>query len=290
MDWLFLSLSAAFFSATADAVTKKNFSCLSAYEMGTVRYGYTLPWLAISFLFIPVPALDRHYFLSLACGLPLELLAVLCYMEAIKRSPLSLTLPFLAFTPLFLILTGWIVLGETITWSGALGIFLITLGSYCLNLSRTRDSLLGPVRAVVKEPGSMLMMLVALLYSVTSVIGKAGVLHSSPWFFGTTYNIGLSLLMLLTFRFTPGARTGHLVSKPMAGLLLGGVYAAMIFSHFLAISLVQAAYMISIKRMSLLFGVLYGAFLFREQKITERFTGAVIMAVGVLIIGFSGRA
>lgn len=288
MEWLFLSLSAAFFSATADALTKRNFSGLSAYEMGTVRYAYTLPWLVVSFLFVPVPSLDRYFFISLACGLPLELLAVLCYMQAIKRSPLSLTLPFLAFTPLFLILTGWLILGETITWSGALGIFLITLGSYCLNLSRTKDSLLGPIKAVLKEPGSMLMLLVAFLYSITSVIGKAGVLHSNPWFFGTTYNALLSLLMLSTFRFTPGARSGHLVAKPAAGLLLGVVYAAMIFSHFWAISLIQAVYMISIKRMSLLFGVLYGALLFREQKITERFTGAIIMAIGVLIIGFFG--
>lgn len=288
MDWLFLSLSAAFFSATADAVTKKSFSSLSAYEMGTVRYAYTLPWLAISFLFIPVPALDRSFFLSMACGLPLELLAVLCYMQAIKRSPLSLTLPFLAFTPMFLILTGWVVLGETVTWTGALGIFLIVTGSYCLNLSKTKDSLLGPVRAVLKEQGSMLMLLTAFLYSLTSVIGKAGVLHSSPWFFGITYNTGLSLLMLSTFRFFPGARAGHLVSKPLAGVLLGGTYAAMIFSHFLAISLVQAAYMISIKRMSLLFGVLYGALIFREEKLTERLTGAIIMAIGVLIIGFFG--
>jgi len=288
MEWLFLSLSAAFFSATADAVTKKSFSNLSAYGMGAVRYVYTLPWLAVSFLFIPVPSPDRQYFLSLACGLPLELLAVLCYMQAIKRSPLSLTLPFLAFTPLFLILTGRILLGEIITWSGGLGIFLIALGSYCLNLSKTKDSLLGPIKAIVKEPGSLLMLLVAFLYSLTSAIGKVGVLHSNPWFFGITYNAGLSLLMLFTFRFSPGARVGHLVSKPLAGLMLGGIYAAMIFCHFLAISLVQAAYMISIKRMSLLFGVLYGAFLFREQKITERFTGAVIMAVGVLIIGFFG--
>jgi uncharacterized membrane protein len=80
----------------------------------------------------------------------------------------------------------------------------------------------------------------------------------------------------------------RIATKPSVGLLIGAIYAIMIFSHMLAISMVQAAYMISIKRMSLLFGVLYGAFLFKEDKIAERMTGAFIMVCGVLIIGFFG--
>jgi len=62
----------------------------------------------------------------------------------------------------------------------------------------------------------------------------------------------------------------------------------MIFSHTLAISLIQAAYMISVKRTSLLFGVLLGAILFKEREIRERLTGAGIMMCGVLLIGLFG--
>jgi drug/metabolite transporter (DMT)-like permease len=146
----------------------------------------------------------------------------------------------------------------------------------------------GPIKAVVKEKGSRMMLLVAFIYSITSTIGKLGVLHSSPSFFGITYFTCLSLLMLGALPLVPGAKVGRIASKPSAGLLLGTIYAIMIFSHMLAISMVQAAYMISIKRVSLLFGVLYGAFLFREEKIVERLGGAVIMVCGVLIIGFFG--
>lgn len=55
-----------------------------------------------------------------------------------------------------------------------------------------------------------------------------------------------------------------------------------------AISHMQAAYMLSIKRCSLVFGVLLDAFLFKEEKIRERLTGVTIMMCGVLVIGLWG--
>jgi uncharacterized membrane protein len=64
--------------------------------------------------------------------------------------------------------------------------------------------------------------------------------------------------------------------------------AVSIFSHWVAISQVQAAYMIALKRTSLLFGVLYGAFWFKEEKIRERLIGAGLMLIGVFCIGWLG--
>jgi drug/metabolite transporter (DMT)-like permease len=288
MPWLPLSLAAAFASATADALIKGHFRHLSPFEMGAVRVTYTLPWLAVSLLFIPWPSPDRLFFAAVACGLPLEIIALLCYMKAIKASPLSLTLPFLAFTPAFLMLTGWLILHETLSPEGVSGILLIVAGSYCLHLSRIRKGLLAPFAAIAREPGSRFMLLAAFLYSITSAIGKLGVLHSSPAFFGIVYFICLGILMLAMMPMVPGARMASLGSKPLAGFAVGAVYAVMVFSHMAAISMVQAAYMIAVKRTSLIIGVLYGAFLFREENIPERLIGAVIMVCGVLVIGFFG--
>jgi uncharacterized membrane protein len=71
-------------------------------------------------------------------------------------------------------------------------------------------------------------------------------------------------------------------------MILGIIVAVSIFSHMLAISMTNVAYMISLKRTSLLFGVIYGAVLFKEEKIAERLTGAAIMITGVFLIGWFG--
>ena len=257
--------------------------------MGLARLGYAMPWLLAAFFFVPWIIPDTTFWFCIAIGLPLEALAFYCYMKAIKVSPLSLTVPFLAFTPGFIIVTGWIILGEEINPGGFWGIFLIMVGAYFLNLSKTSYGLLAPLVAIFREPGSRLMLLVSFLYAFTSTIGKLAIIHSNPYFFGIIYNIALAILLTL---FLPAAAIAeplkNLTRRPLIGLILGALVATTIFSHMLAISLTNVAYMISLKRTSLLFGVLYGALWFKEEKIAERLTGAIIMIAGVFLIGWFG--
>ena len=289
VSWFFLSLLAALSLATSDALTKKFFSNLPPLLMGLARLGYAMPWLIGALFFVPWITPDTTFWFCIAIGLPLEALAFYCYMKALRVSPLSLTVPFLAFTPGFIILTGWIILGERISGGGLSGIIMIIVGAYLLNLSKTRDGLLEPLKAIFRGPGSRLMLLVSFLYAFTSTIGKLAIIHSNPYVFGITYNAALALLLTL---FLPAAAipepVKNLVRRPIIGLILGALVATTIFSHMLAISMTNVAYMISLKRTSLLFGVLYGAILFKEEKIAERLTGATIMIAGVFLIGWFG--
>ncbi|MGZ6248558.1 MAG: EamA family transporter [Syntrophales bacterium] len=289
MSWFFLSLLAALSLATSDALTKRFFSNLPPLMMGIARLGYALPWLLAALFFIPWTIPDTTFWFCIAVGLPLEALAFYCYMKALKVSPLSITVPFLAFTPGFIILTGWIILGEEISTGGFCGIILIIVGAYFLNLSKTTYGLLAPIMAIFREPGSRLMLLVSFLYAFTSTIGKLAIIHSNPYIFGITYNAALAVLLTL---FLPAAAIAepvkNLVRRPIISLILGALVATTIFSHMLAISMTNVAYMISLKRTSLLFGVLYGALWFKEEKIAERLTGAIIMITGVFLIGLFG--
>jgi len=275
--------------ATSDALTKRFFSNLPPLMMGLARLGYALPWLLAALFFIPWIIPDTTFWFCIAVGLPLEALAFYCYMKALKVSPLSLTVPFLAFTPGFIILTGWIILGEEISPGGFWGIILIIAGAYFLNLSKTRYGILDPLMAIFRERGSRLMLLVSFLYAFTSTIGKLAIIHSNPYIFGITYNVALAVLLTL---FLPAAAIAEpvrdLIRRPLIGLILGALVATTIFSHMLAISMTNVAYMISLKRTSLLFGVLYGALWFKEEKIAERLTGAIIMIIGVFLIGWYG--
>ncbi|MGO9137818.1 MAG: EamA family transporter [Syntrophales bacterium] len=289
MSWFFLSLLAALSLATSDALTKKFFSNLPPLMMGIIRLGYALPWLLAALFFIPWIIPDTTFWLCIAIGLPLEALAFYCYMKALKVSPLSLTVPFLAFTPGFIVLTGWIILGEEISPGGFCGIILIIIGAYFLNLSKTSYGILAPLMAVFREPGSRLMLLVSFLYAFTSTIGKLAIIHSNPYIFGIIYNAALALLLTL---FLPAVLNAepvkNLIRRPIIGLILGALVATTIFSHMLAISMTNVAYMVSLKRTSLLFGVLYGALWFKEEKIAERLSGAIIMITGVFLIGLYG--
>ena len=285
MTWFLLSLTAALGLATADALTKRFFSDLPAYRMGVVRMLSTAPWMVLALLFLPRAVPDQTFWLAIAAALPLELAAFFLYMKALKLSPLSLSLPFLAFTPVFMILTGRFILGESIGPGGALGILLIVLGAYVLNLSKLKSGLLGPIRAVMHEPGSWIMLFVSFIYSLTAPIGKVAILHSNPWFFAAVYNLVLSVVIVSLWPVAAGnASVRGIFSRPGPMVLIGLAAAAENFAHMMAIAQVEAAYMIAIKRLSLLFGVLYGAWWFGEENIRERLAGAAIMVAGVFLI------
>jgi len=285
MTWFLLSLTAALGLATADALTKRFVSDLAPYRMGVVRILSSAPWMVLALIFLPSAVPDRTFWLAIAAALPLEVFAFFLYMRALKLSPLSLSLPFLAFTPVFMILTGRLILGESIRLGGALGILLIVLGAYVLNLSKMKSGLLGPIRAVMREPGSWIMLLVSFVYSLTAPIGKVAILHSNPWFFAAVYNLVLSVVIVSLWPVASGgAGMRGIFSKPGPMLLIGLMAAMENFAHMMAIAQVEAAYMIAVKRLSLLFGVLYGAWWFGEQNIRERLAGAAIMIAGVFLI------
>ncbi len=282
--WIIYSLLTALSLATSDALTKRVLVSRDEYFVAWARLMFCLPPLLVSFLFIDIPSLDRTFWTATCIALPLEILAIILYTKALKVSPMSLTIPFLALTPLFLIAISYIVLGEKVSLYGGLGILFMAAGSYALNLHEIRKDLLAPIKAIFREKGSLMMIAVAFIYSFTSSLGKLAIEHSSPVFFGSFYFILVAAL------FTPIAMkqsSERLVisRKDMMPLIyIGLTYAMMIIFHMIAISMTQVAYMISVKRMSLFFSIYFGYLMFKEKKIRERTVGSVILFSGFLLI------
>ncbi len=283
-----MALSTAFFTATGDVLTKVYLRPLGTANMALGRV------LAPIFFLLPLlltqkwPSLDPTFWKTLFCLLPLETAALLCYMEALRVSPLSLTVPFLAFTPAFMILTGGLILGESLHMQGIIGILLIVLGSYSLHLKSLKAGWLAPIKAIFYERGSVLMLMVAFLYSITSVLGKLAVKHSNPFFFACFYYVVHGIFATLVLGLILRVFPWRLVRKSPKGVLwVGLTQTLMVITHMWAISLAPAAYMIAVKRLSVLFGVIMGGLFFGEEDLGSRLFGAALMVIGVFLIALS---
>jgi drug/metabolite transporter (DMT)-like permease len=284
--WILLSLISAFTLATSDAFTKKALSQSDEYLVALARLVFALP-LLVAFLYsVPVPVLDMQFYMAFGCAVPLEIIALILYTRALKVSPMGLTLPFLAFTPIFLIAVSFFIVGEKVSLQGAIGIVVLATGSYTLNRHEMKRGLFEPFRAIARERGSVMMIGAAIIYSFTSSLGKLAIEHSSPLFFGASY------FAVLAFLFTPIALwkgrvslKGFITRRSYLGLIVPGMlFSVMILTHMIAISQTKVAYMISVKRTSLLMGVIYGYLLFRETHIAQRLTGTVLMCAGFVLI------
>lgn len=288
MLWIFLSLLTALSVSSQDAWVKKHFSNLTPYEMSSYPILYSLPLFVITIFLIPIPKLGSDFFWTFIVSIPLNGISFIMYMKAIKISPLSLTIPYLAFTPVFMIFTAYIFLDEMPGLWGIAGIIVICAGGYILNIDPKKWHIFSPLTAVFKETGSWMMLIVAFIYSFASVIGKKGILESSPVFFIVSFFGVFNALLLLTLRFSGKIRMNHLFQRPFYGFIAGLFFFLHGMFHGWAISLTKAAYMVSVKRMSIIFAIIYGKIVFKEKNISIRISGAMLMLAGTVIISLLG--
>ena len=289
MLWLTLSLLTALAVASQDAWIKKHFSHLSAYDMLVFPFLFGLPLFLVTLPFVTVPPLDEVFYWSFLLSLPINFISFLIYMKAIRVSPLSLTLPYLAFTPAFMIFTGYVFLDEMPNQWGIAGIILTCIGGYVLNLAPGRYSVLEAVKAVFKETGSWLMLIVALIFAFGAVIGKLGILHSSPLFFTMAFFAVLSFVTSLVLLILGSVRLMTFRKYWVKGFIAGLLFFIHCLAHGFAISMIKAGYMISIKRFSVLIGIIYGGMFFKEKYIVLRFLGAGMMVAGAVLITIWGK-
>lgn len=290
VPWFPVALSVAFAAATETALAKRLFGPMGAMHMAAIPMLYSLPISLIVLFSLAWPAqIPTEFWVTLAVLLPFNAAGFVCHMAAASLAPLSLTMPFLSFTPAFVILAGNLLLGETVNSAGTAGITLVVAGSYVINLDTLRPGdLLAPFKAIVRERGSRLMLMASVLYGICSVLGKRMVNLSDPIFTGVTFFVSFAVFVLLALRLSRRIRLRELFDRPVAGMVMGGVSLAHILLHMWAVSLVQTAYMISVKRLSGLFSVGFGALLFGERNIPLRLAGAMIMCLGAVVISLWG--
>ncbi|MCX5904388.1 MAG: DMT family transporter [Proteobacteria bacterium] len=278
------ALLPAILAAGADALSKKAAAKQSVYLISLSRWVFALPVLALMTFQAEVPrGLGWEVAIYILILMPLEILAMILYIKAIARYDLSMTVPLLSLTPLFLLVTGSVFLGETITPSGIAGVLVVLTGIYIMNISTLKEGLLAPFRAVLTNRGAVLVIIVAIIYTITSTLGKKVVLITGSAFFSFWY------LLLLAIGIIPvlclkGESPLHVFKNFKMNLLIGTLIGLASYSQFAAYTFAPIAYVIAVKRTSIIFSVLLGRLIFQEAAFGKRAFGALLAFIGVVLM------
>jgi|SRR5581483_6378081 len=224
------------------------------------------------------------YFVYLTIDVLLVSIANVLYFRALQVSPLSLCIPFLAFTPIFLIPTGFLMLGELPPAAKLLGVVLVVIGSVLLHRRLFAVGWTAPIKAIVQEKGSRYMLIVAFIFSVTNPLEKKLVLISDVYTQAFAFGIGLCVfffvLTLAKREDFGGALHGNVLWISAAGVM-DGISLLLQFASYHYIDVVIS---ISIKRAGIVLAVFFGWLFFRERGIPDKTIGSSVMLIGVLII------
>jgi drug/metabolite transporter (DMT)-like permease len=206
------------------------------------------------------------------------------YFRALQISPLSMCIPFLAFTPVFLIPSTYLILGQKPQPIKLLGVALIVVGSLVMHRQLFAVGWLAPVKAVIEYKGSRYMLMVAFIFSLTNPLDAKLVAMSDVYTEACAYGLGLCIAFFLWARlqkndFAAAAR-GNFKWIALAGLC----DAVSLLFQLASYAYIAVVITVSIKRAGIVLSVLAGWLFFREKEITDKVVAASVMFCGVLIL------
>ena len=215
--------------------------------------------------------------------------ANLAFMEAVRISPLSLTIPFLSLTPAFVSLLGVPLLREIpgpLQW---LGIALTVAGAFWLNLSGGAEGTEGRQglgAMLLRERGSALMVLVALLWSLAMPLDKIALGRAHASVHGLVLNAGVALGIGIAM--SARGELGELRrARSVQPLLLVATFAGMVGMACLLLSLdylwVGMAEILK-RAIGSVLALLLGRALFAESIGAAKVAAVLLMAFGVLLV------
>ena len=282
--WLLLSFLTAVCTSAQDIISKRVSTRVSPYVTAWAVSFFSLPFLAL-FFFWERPAMPLFDFWpALLTSTIILTVSSVYFFKSIEMSDLSLTIPLLSFTPLFLLVTSPIIVHEFPRPLGILGMVLIVLGCYILFYHPQQEDFLAPFHRLIKARGSRYMLIVAVLYSIGGNVDKIGMRSSSPLIWSFSLNalvaIVLSGIMFHKAKDAPQQIRAHWPWLAGIGLCMALV---MIFQmHALRLTIVP--YVIAIKRTSIIMTALWGLWFLKESGMRERLWAVAFMVAGVCVI------
>lgn len=229
------------------------------------------------------------YWSAALCSIALNLVATLAFLEAMRRVALSVAIPLLSFTPVFVALASIPFLGEHLVWSQWCGIALVTGGAlYLPPPSDGQSSLCATLRGFFSQSGVFLMLLVAVLWAFTPLADKTALQSAGIGVHGLVLACGVSLGMTGVLLYRGQLR--HLAVPRSAWTLVGWGGLINVLSlglQLVAISSLLVSVFEAFKRScELLLSLLTGALFFREPFTRRKLIAAVVMAAGVILVLF----
>jgi uncharacterized membrane protein len=256
------------------------------------RSGYfsiNLVWLFISALHVFFSGADLT---TAAVVWPLIVISgtgLLAYhfgiLTAMRTGDLSVYYPIIRSSPIFIVVAGWVVLGESYSFVTLIGVALVTLGAWLLKYKRGSK--------LLNAPAALVASLVAMSgMGMLSLADAEAMRHLTVpvlVFWEYVFVVSGFLLILLVQR--PAG-------EPLVNLLFGGFIQApwnvliaactSYFSYFLILHVYglggDVVAVNCLRQISIPLSVVLGGLVLRELHMTSRFAWSLILVAGIIII------
>ena len=238
-----------------------------------------------TFLLLPILFYYSWDFIVLLYAFPSSVIytaAFLIYIYVLSNYEVSLIVPFYNFNVFFLLILSILFLEDTFNTLKIIGIFMLFLGTTFLNKeARLLDSL----KAVYKNKGCQLMILVSMLMAVGRVIDTFLIRTFNPGEYSIALYLLISFDIFIIILFTKKVKDiiPTFKSRYKEFLIGSGTNAFSYLFLLIAITEIEISVAEPLSMLSIILSIIF-SYLFFKEKIKDRLIGGIIMSIGAVLL------
>lgn len=280
--WLLLAVMTTVFTAARDVLVKR--SKLRAAELVFVQY--CVAGVSISFLSIFLPPIEIQvgFTLNLILGSLTAVSGMLLYYHALSLSDISLMIPIRSLAPVIVLVCTPFVLDEDLTYSGISGVLIIFVGMLFIGKPKRSKNIL---ENFIAAKGTPSMLGCVLLFAVSAIFEKRGIIASSAVFFSAFECSLCAFCMFFYLKLIDQKEHAISLTQMQTALPVAVCFSIMFLLQCIAMGAGPLSYIISFKRASIIITTLFGALILKEQNPKQRIIGSVIVFTGAVFISMS---
>ncbi|MGE5398992.1 MAG: EamA family transporter [Ignavibacteriales bacterium] len=289
MNWFFLALISAVFSAAAAISQKKVLFRIEGPEfsflVSVTGLLYSIPF----FITTDYSHLQPFNLFILFIKTIPGTIAFLFVMLSIKNLEISKALPLLALTPGLVAIFAFLLIGDQLTLAETGGIVLLFVGTYLLE-ARAGQKIFDPFLVFIRSKQHHYVITALLLFTATSIadrwlLGRYKLMPDAFMGFQQLFLAMNFFVLMLWMKKKPL----QLMKSVDSGVWKWIAFIALLtivyrFTEILAVKSASVALVLSIKRVSVFFAVVVGGRLFKESNLLVKAMATALIVAGVMLI------
>ncbi|MCX6174618.1 MAG: EamA family transporter [Ignavibacteriales bacterium] len=290
MNWFILAFISALFSAASAVYEKKILFSLSALDFSFIISASTLLFSLPFFFSVHLAEISPISLSILFFKTILSAGAFLCVMFSVKNLEISEALPLLALSPGLVAIAGAIFINDILNITEWLGIILMLIGAYFLELRKGSNNMLAPFKVMFSSSKYSYVFIALILFTVTSLLDRILLKEYKlpPYTFMAFQQLFYALIffVIILIKHRNIITQVKSIDKKVFYTVIAISFFTVIYRYtqIEATKLAPVALVLSIKRLSVLIAVIAGGKLFREEYLYRRVAAVILILSGAALL------
>ncbi len=286
--WFWFALAAAVLSSIAYVFSKHLVDKISVLVVTWSLYAFSLPFLIYANYCKGIPEVNRLFFISvLVAGSGFAFLKV-ATLFAFKKSTISKIMPLNSSSLVAVYFVSLLLFGESLNAIKLIGLFLIILGLYWLNISKVKESWWQPFKTLLNDKASLLYLASISSLGILTPLDKLSFMNTrpvSPLFALLGENLIAATIITLILFYRQQFRWLKTVKVNFVKLIaISLVYILVLSTVFYGFANGPVALVIGIKKLQVLFALLWAWWFLGDKPKPEQVIGATVMISGAVLV------